>query len=289
MRPALNATARRLAPWVASAALSACSDGGASVRQCSATLGYPAPPAEFRETRAGAIVTHWQSPAPDAQAQTARIAEHRAWIRQRLGEVLALPDTTIAHVYVYRSAAEKASHFPCKGASPNVIAGAADRNEVHHDRVSFHELVHLYTLREPGRAWSQLFNEGLALYLGDLYATSAPGLPPSDLSKYAPFEAELVRRGEAGWPSLAHVHEWKPNDELTEDERVVRYLVAGSFVRYLFETFGDDRIVGYLRESAGTFSSTRDAAHLASLERATGESLVALDAKWRAWVKQSPR
>lgn len=79
------------------------------------------------------------------------------------------------------------------------------------------------SLREANRAWSQIFNEGLVVHLGDGYAYAHPEVPPSELTPFFPAERYLQALPASEQFTLRQVLEWQSNSALSDDQRVARY------------------------------------------------------------------
>ncbi|QSQ25906.1 hypothetical protein JY651_13660 [Pyxidicoccus parkwayensis] len=202
----------------------------------------------------------------------------------RLGELYLPPSDTRFEYFLYANPQDKADLFPCHGSSPTVLTGVGGRYEVHHFRLSVHELVHLYTLREPHLGWSQLLTEGLAVYLGDYYAAQHPETPASELTDRMPAEAFLAALPQERQVSLAQLHAWPTNAELSEDERSIRYLTAGAFTRYLFEARDPALVLDYLEQHQVPWSQLRSQALLDALAETYSTDIDSLERDFRRWM-----
>jgi hypothetical protein len=145
-------------------------------------------------------------------------------------------------------------------------------------------MVHLYTTEEPDQSWSNLFNEGMAVYLGDEYAALRDDIPDSDLSPYMPAERYLQALPDEQQISVRDVHAWPPNATIPNDKRIIRYLTAGSFVHYLAEERDFAVLTSYLKDNRVEPRAARDLGLLDRLEEAFGSSIEQLELDWRAWM-----
>jgi hypothetical protein len=222
--------------WCVPAVLLSVACGGLPNERCGPAVGRGYPPAPaldgFQTFVAGQVHLHARNGANATQADADAFEQHRLYVRDQLGSVYLVPDGAEVHYFLYGSPEDKARSYSCGGTSPVTITGQDGRYEVHHAALSLHELVHVYTLREPDRTWTQLITEGLPVYLGDYYAFSREMAHRSEVASFFERERELASVSEKG-VGLLTLHQWTFNKELSEDERVARYISAGSQRRFL--------------------------------------------------------
>ncbi|HWO12675.1 MAG TPA: hypothetical protein VNN80_24425 [Polyangiaceae bacterium] len=261
----------------------ACGDSAES--SCPGNGVYPPAPSlnGFLTECAGAICVHYRPELTVTQATVEALERQRLDLRETLAPVYWPGDDARFDSFLYSSGPDKERAFPCRGQRATVVS-LVDRHEAHHVLLSAHEMVHMYTFQEPDRAWSQLFNEGAAVYWGDDLAAQTPDLPPSDLNDYMPPERYLNSLPSGQMMSLAEVHAWEPNRELDRESRLLRYATAGSFVHYLAEARGLDTLLAYLSGPGLAIESPREPRLMDELGRAYGSDLDSLEADWRAWV-----
>jgi hypothetical protein len=202
----------------------------------------------------------------DAPLQEQRQEAHHGWAVARLG--IVVPQKVIYNKYTNRTQMGELT-----GTVGTNAFAEPDRFTVH-TMFSFenHETVHVYSSL-VGRP-SDFFNEGLAV----AFQTN-----PLDGDLESRFNGQQVHEATADYrqnglvPPLDQVVETRGFRAINDSTR--SYRIAGSFVRFLIDRFGIDRVKEFFRISAA--SDRRDIIRQ-RFETAFGETLDGAEAGWLA-------